>query len=49
MSINQKTGEKGIAFVLSPDHVCNELLKINGIEFFGKSLILEEVMSRGKK
>ena len=47
MSINSKTG-KNIAFVLSPDHVHDELLKLNGIEFHGKSLILEEAMSSGK-
>ena len=35
--------------VLSPDHVHNELLKLNGVEFHGRSLILEEAMSPGKK
>ena len=50
MPINRKTGKnKGIAFVLSPDHVHNELLKLNIIEFHGKSLILEEAMPLGKK
>ena len=50
MPINRKTGKnKGIAFVLSPDHVHNELLKLNGIEFHGKSLVLEEAVSPGKK
>ena len=50
MLINRKTGKiKGIAFVLSPDHVHNELLKLNDIEFHGKSLILEEAMSPGAK
>ena len=33
----------------SPDHVYNELLKLDGIEFHGKSLTLEEVMFLGKK
>ena len=37
------------AFVLSPDHVHNELLKLNGIEFHGKNLILEKPMTPGKK
>ena len=43
MAINLKTGKnKGTVFILSPDHVLNELLKLNGIEFYGKSLILEQ-------
>ena len=34
MPINRKTGKsKGIVLVLSQDHVNNELLKLNGIEF----------------
>ena len=50
MTINLKTGkDKGTVFILSPDHVLNELLERNGIEFYGKSLILEEAMSSGKK
>ena len=40
---------KVFAFVLSPDHVHNELLKLNGIEFHGKNLILEKPMTPGKK
>ena len=49
MSINRKTGKnKGIAFVLSPHHIHNELPKLNGIEFHGKFLILEEAMFPGK-
>ena len=35
--------------MLSPDHVHDELLKLNGIVFHGKSLILEEAMVPGKK
>ena len=46
MPINRKTG---IAFVLCPDYVHNELLKLNGIEFHGKCLIVEEAMSPEKK
>ena len=50
MPINRKTEKNnGIAFMLSLDHIHNELLKLNGIEFHGKSLILEEAMSTGKK
>ena len=50
MPINRKIGKnKGIAFLLSPDHVHKELLKLNSIEFHGKSLILEEAMSPGIK
>ena len=50
MPTNRKTGKnKSIAFVLSPDRVHNELLKLNGIEFPGKSLIPEKAMSPGKR
>ena len=49
MPINRKTGKKHIAIVLSPDHVHDELLKLNGIVFHGKSSILEEAMVPGKK
>ena len=35
--------------MLCPDHVHDELLKLNGIVFHGKSLILEEAMVPGKK
>ena len=50
MPINRKTGKnKGIAFVLSPDHVHDELLKLNGTEFDGKSLILKEAISPAKQ
>ena len=31
-----KVENKGIAFVLSQDHLHNELLKLNGIAFHGK-------------
>ena len=42
MLLNRKTGKnKGIAFVLSPDHVQNQLLKLDGIQFHGKSLIVD--------
>ena len=50
MPINRKTGKnKGIAFALSPDHVHNESLKLNGIKFHGKNLVLKEVLSQGKR
>ena len=50
MPINRKTRKnKSIAFVLSTDNVDNELLKLNGIEFYGKNLILEEAMTSGEK
>ena len=50
MPLNRKTVKnKDIVFVLSPDIDHIELFKLNGIEFHGKSLILEEPMSSGKK
>ena len=50
MPLNRKTVKnKDIVFALSPDIDHIELFKLNGIEFHGKSLILEEPMSSGKK
>ena len=46
MPIKRKIGKtKEIVMALSQEHVNNEFLKLNGIEFHGKNLALEEVMS----
>ena len=34
LPVNEKTGKsRGFAFISCPDHVCNELIKLNGINF----------------
>ena len=38
MPMNDKTGQsKGYAFVSVPKHVCDELLKLNEVNFHGRS------------
>ena len=39
---------KGFAFIKTPQHVTKELVKLNGVQFQGNSLIVEEVRSRRK-
>lgn len=39
----EKTGKsKNFAFITVPEHVNSELLKLNGIEFYGRQLVIEE-------
>ncbi|XP_057301759.1 3'-5' ssDNA/RNA exonuclease TatD-like isoform X2 [Hydractinia symbiolongicarpus] len=39
----EKTGKsKNFAFVNVPEHVHSELMKLNGIEFYGKMIVIEE-------
>ena len=43
MSKNSKTGKKKyFAFVTAPEHVTTELIKLNGIQFNPKCIIVEE-------
>ena len=45
-SMNEKTGNfRGFAFIPCPDHVCNELIKLNGIDFLETFIIVEEAAS----
>lgn len=38
-----KTGKsKGFAFITVPEHVSTELMNLNGIEFYGRQLVIEE-------
>ena len=43
---NQKT--KGHVYITAPKHVCDELVKLNGVEFKGKFLIIENAKVRPK-
>jgi len=43
----EKTGKsKNFAFVNVPEHVHSELMKLNGIEFYGKCLVIEEAKTK---
>lgn len=42
-----KTGKsKNFAFINVPEHVHNELMKLNGIEFYGRQLVIEEAKTK---
>ena len=44
MSKLQQNGRhNGHGFILAPYHVCNELVKLHGLEFHGCKIIIEEV------
>ena len=44
--MNDKTGQsKGNAFVPAPKHVCDELLKLNEVKFYGSQIKIEEAKS----
>eukprot|EP00111_Clytia_hemisphaerica_P006661 TCONS_00019267-protein len=43
----EKTGKsKNFAFVNVPEHVHSELMKLNGIEFYGRQLVIEEAKTK---
>ena len=43
MSKLQQNGRhNGHAFILPPCNVCNELVKLHGLEFHGRKIIIEE-------
>ena len=49
MSKLQQNGRhNGHAFILALCHVCNELVKLNGLEFHGRKLIIEEAITSPK-
>ena len=33
---------RGFAFITAPDHMCTELIKLNGIDFNSRRLTIEE-------
>ena len=39
---------RGFAFVTAPDHVCTELIKLNGIDFKSHRLAIEEALVKPK-
>ena len=46
MPVNQKTGKnKGFAFITAPERVYMELTKLNGIEFKGKEITIQDATS----
>ena len=46
MPMNDKTGQpKGYAFVSAPKHVCDELLKLNEVNFHGFQIKIEKAKS----
>ena len=46
LPVNEKTGKsRGFAFISCPDHVCNELIKLNGINFLESCIIVKEATS----
>ena len=46
--LNQNGQAKGFAFVTAPDHVRNELLKLNNIQFREKNLVIKAARSEIK-
>lgn len=43
----KKTGKsKNFAFINVPEHVHSELMKLNGIEFYGRQLVIEEAKTK---
>ena len=47
MPMNDKTGQpKGYAFVSAPKHVCDELLKLNEVNFYDSQINIEEAKSK---
>ena len=45
--LNQQTQKtRGHAYITAPKHVCDELVKLNGVEFKGKFLIIENTKVR---
>lgn len=43
----EKTGKsKNFAFITVPEHVHDELMKLNGIEFYGRQLVIEQAKTK---
>ena len=43
MQMNDNTGQsKGYTLVSAPEHVCNQLLKLNKVTFYGSQVKIEE-------
>ena len=48
MPLNRNVQTRGFAFVNAPDHVRNELLRLNNIQYREKNLIIEAARSKMK-
>ena len=48
MPMRSHDQSKGFAFITAPQHVTKELIKLNGVQFQGNCLIVEEARSRRK-
>ena len=49
LPLYKRTGKsKGYAFLNVPDHVYSEIVKLNGVEFKSKQLVLEEAKTKHK-
>jgi len=47
LAVCEKTGKsKNFAFINVPEHVHSELMKLNGIEFYGRQLVIEEAKTK---
>ena len=47
LDFSKSTGKhRGFAFITTPDHVHDELLKLNGAEFKGRSTVVETAKTR---
>lgn len=47
IAVCEKTGKsKNFAFINVPEHVHSELMKLNGIEFYGRQLVIEEAKTK---
>ena len=44
----QETNNKGYVYVTAPNHIADELVKLNGIELRGHHLIIEEAAAKAK-
>ena len=50
MPLINKTGKsKGFAFIVTPEKVHQDLLKLDGIDLLGRKLLIEETISTRKK
>ena len=47
LSTDERSGKsKNYGFVNVPEHVHSELMKLNGIEFYGRQLVIEEAKTK---
>jgi TatD DNase family protein len=50
LATDDKTGKsKGFAFITVPEHVASALMNLNGIEFYGRQLVIEESKTKAEE